>query len=122
MNISSLIVKTSPKEFNRVKNQIEEIDGCEVYLVDKASSQLIVVLQAPSSSEEMSINKYIESIPGVMSANMHYTYQESEINAQLKAIDGGVSEFLNDDSIRAEDIAYSGSIAHLMGERHKKKV
>ena len=51
---------------------------------------------------------------------MHYAYQESEINAQLKSIDGGISEFLNNDSIPIENIAYSGSVAHLMGKKRKK--
>lgn len=120
MNISSIVVKTAQDSFDCVKNAIMQIQGCEIYLEDEATHQLIVVVEAPSTEEEVAINKHIESIAGVMSANMHYTYQESEINAQLKSIDGGVSEFLNNDSIPIESITYSGSVANLMGKKRKK--
>ncbi|MCX2717544.1 chaperone NapD [Helicobacter sp. MIT 21-1697] len=120
MNISSIVVKTTQDSFNCVKNTIMQIQGCEIYLEDEATHQLIVVVEAPSTEEEVAINKHIESIAGVMSANMHYTYQEDEINAQLKNIDGSISEFLNNDNIPAENIAYSGSVAHLMSKKRKK--
>ena len=116
MNISSIVVKTTQESFESVKNAIKEIQGCEIYIEDKATNQLIVVIESQNTEEEVAINKHIESMAGVMSANMHYAYQEDEINAQLKSIDG---EFLNNDSIPAENIAYSGSIAHLMGKKRK---
>lgn len=120
MNISSIVVKTTQESFHSIKEAIRAIEGCEIYLADEASLQLIVVLEAPSSAEEVAINKQLELLPGVMSANMHYTYQESELNAQLRDNGEGVSEFLNDDSIKAEDIAYSGSIAHLLKQGRKR--
>ena len=119
MNISSIVVKTAQESFESVKNAIKEIQGCEIYIEDKATNQLIVVIESQCTEEEVVINKHIDSMSGVMSANMHYAYQEDEINAQLKSIDGSISEFLNNDSIPAENIAYSGSIAHLMGKKRK---
>ena len=116
MNISSIVVKTTQSAFNSVKEAILEVQGCEIYLEDETSSQIIVVLEAKSTQEEVAINKHLESLPGVINANMHYTYQEDELNAQLVSRQDGVIEFLNDDSIPAENIAYSGSIAHLMGK------
>ncbi|WP_334085284.1 chaperone NapD, partial [Helicobacter typhlonius] len=95
MNISSIIVKTTEEHFESVKEVIDELQNCEIYIADKPTHQLIVVVEAPSTEEEIALNKHIESLRGVISANMHYAYQESEINAQLKNIDGGVSEFLN---------------------------
>lgn len=120
MNISSIVVKTTQSAFDSVKEAILEVQGCEIYLEDKASSQIIVVLEAKSTQKEVEINKYLESLPGVINANMHYTYQEDELNAQLVSQQDGIIEFLNDDSIPAENIAYSGSIAHLMGKSKKK--
>ena len=120
MNISSIIVKTTEEHFESVKEVIDELQNCEIYIADKPTHQLIVVVEAPSTEEEIALNKHIESLRGVISANMHYAYQESEINEQLKNIDGGVSEFLNNDSIPIENIAYSGSVAHLMGKKRKK--
>ena len=75
MNISSIVVKTTKDSFNAVKASIREIKGCEIYIEDEATAQLIVVLEAPSTEEEMAINKHLESLAGVVSANMHYAYQ-----------------------------------------------
>lgn len=119
MNISSIVVKTTKDSFNAVKASIREIKGCEIYIEDEATAQLIVVLEAPSTEEEMAINKHLESLAGVVSANMHYAYQEEELNARLQTNSDGVCEFLNDDSIPAENITYAGSIAHLMGKTKK---
>lgn len=57
MNISSIVVKTTKDSFNAVKASIREIKGCEIYIEDEATAQLIVVLEAPSTEEEMAINK-----------------------------------------------------------------
>lgn len=121
MNISSIVIKTTQETFTSIKHSIQKIKGCEIYLEDEASNQLIIVLEAQNIQEEIEINKILESLPGVINANMHYTYQEEEINAQLKTMDDGVCEFLNDDSIPAEQISYSGSITHLMNKNRQKK-
>ena len=109
MNISSIVVKTTKDSFNAVKASIREIKGCEIYIEDEATAQLI-----------MAINKHLESLAGVVSANMHYAYQEEELNARLQTNSDGVCEFLNDDSIPVENITYAGSIAHLMGKTKKR--
>lgn len=119
MNISSIVVKTTKAAFEEVKKHIESTQGCEIYIADEATSQLVVVLEVPSLEEEIAINKHLESIKGVISANMHYTYQEEELDAQLKTNSQGVCEFLNNDAIDAQDIMYAGSIAHLMGKTKK---
>ncbi|MCH5313962.1 MAG: chaperone NapD [Helicobacter sp.] len=122
MNISSIVVRTTQEHFESVKDSIQALQYCEIYIADKPTNQIIVVIESPSTQEEVALNKHIESLTGVLSANMHYAYQEGEINAQLKEMDNGISEFLNNDSISAEHITYSGSVAHLMGEKsHKKK-
>lgn len=120
MNISSIVVRTKAEEFEHVKKLISEIQNCEIYLSDKESSHIIVVLEAKDIQEEVAINKHIESLAGVISAQMHYTYQEDELNATLQKMHDGACEFLNDESISAEDITYSGSIAHLMGKTKPK--
>lgn len=121
MNISSVVIKTTQRAFDSVKDSIQTIKGCEIYLKDASTSQIVVVLEAQNTQEEVEINKYLESLPGVISANMHYTYQEDELNAQLQTMNDGVCEFLNDDSIPAEQIKYSGSIAHLMNKDRQSK-
>lgn len=121
MNISSIVIKTTQESFASIKDSIQEIKGCEIYLEDEASSQLVIVLEAQDAQEEIQINKILESLPGVINANMHYTYQEEEINAQLQTMDDGVCEFLNDDSIPAEQISYAGSITHLMSKNRSNR-
>lgn len=121
MNISSIVVKTTQAAFDDVERAIMGLQSCEIYLKDRESSHIIVVIEAANAGEEMALNKYLETLEGVMSANMHYTYQENELNAQLRAMQDGGYEFLNDDSIPAEHIAYSGSIAHIMAESLKHK-
>ena len=120
MNISSIVVKTTPEHFESVQEMIDEVQNCEIYLADEATSQIIVVLEAANTQEEITINKHLEGLPGVMSAQMHYTYQEEELTAQLREMEDGACEFLNDESIPAENITYSGSIAHLMGKTKRK--
>ncbi|TLD81766.1 nitrate reductase [Helicobacter sp. MIT 05-5293] len=119
MNISSIVVKTHENHFESVKNIINEIQGCEIYLEDKSTHHLIVVIEAPNTEEEIAINRCLENLEGVISANMHYAYQEDEINAQIKTNEEGVCEFLNNTSIPTENIIYAGSIAHLMGKTKK---
>lgn len=116
MNISSIVIKTHQDHFESVKNIISEIQGCEIYLEDKATNHLIVVIEAPNTEEEIAINRCLEKLEGVISANMHYAYQEDEINAQLQTNEEDICEFLNNTSIPTENITYSGSIAHLMGK------
>lgn len=120
MNISSIVVKTTKENFDTVKQNIKNIKGCEIYIEDIPTQQLIVVLEAQSTQEEVAINKQIETMPGVISANMHYSYQENELNARLQTNQSGICEFLNDDTVSAENINYSGSVAHLMGKNKPK--
>ncbi len=70
MNISSIVVKTTQESFESVKNAIKEIQGCEIYIEDKATNQLIVVIESQNTEEEVAINKHIESMAGVMSAKV----------------------------------------------------
>lgn len=121
MNISSVVIKTTQEAFESVKDSIREMKGCEIYLEDEGTSQIVVVLEAQDTQEEVEINKCLESLSGVVSANMHYTYQEDEISAQLQTMEDGACEFLNDDSIPAEHITYSGSVAHLMKKNRQSK-
>lgn len=120
MNISSIVVKTTQEDYLSVRAQIEQIEGCEIYIEDNQSQQIIVVLEAPSTQEEIAINKHLESLKGVVSANMHYTYQEDELNAELKTNEQGICEFLNNTSIPAEQMNYAGSVAYLMGKKRAK--
>lgn len=121
MNISSIVVKTKPECFENVKYMIENIQNCEVYLSDEKSSQIIVVLEVDSTEQEVAINNALEQLEGVVNANMHYTYQEDELNAQIRQIDGSLPEFLNNDEVPLDSISYNGSVANLMGKKRLKK-
>ena len=81
MNISSAVIKTLPDSIN------------EVIEIIKAINEL-------------------KKIPKVISADIVYSYMEDEIGEEIAKLEENelVPPWLNNDSIRAEDIDYKGEL------------
>lgn len=108
MNISSLIVYTDNKN-ESVKSEIGKLKECEI--ITDAEDRIVVVVSSESIEDEIRVFKMIEGISGVVSVAMVYSYQEdAQENRERLEASGKISEILTSDDVKAEDIAYSGSV------------
>lgn len=108
MNISSLIVYTDNKN-ESVKAEISKLKECEI--IADADDRIVVVVTSDDIEGEIRNFKKIEAIKDVVSVAMVYSYQEdAEENRQKLEESGKISEILINDNVKAEDIAYSGSV------------
>lgn len=111
MNISSVVVKCSPRFLDSVLSDIEKCVGCEVYNYD-TQGRIVVVIEGETTEEESEKLKTISVLPHVLSAEMVYAYSESEFSAEegeFEKVPDSLLSMLNSD-IKAEDIVYRGHL------------
>ena len=110
MNISSIIVKTLPKNYNAVWLNLQESDLCEVHFGDKEKGIIIVTIEGECVEEEIEKLRAIEEMPFIISADMHMSYCEEELEKMMEDIDTQKTvEDLNKEK-KAEEITYFGSL------------
>ena len=110
MNISSVVLKVNPNNLQKVLKELKSSDICEVHLHDELG-RVIVIIEGRDISEEIRKLKILETMPNVISADMVYSYSEDELNEARSSFDTNASiEFLNDESIKAENIVYRGDL------------
>jgi len=111
MNISSVVIRTSPSNLEKVLEAIRDSDICEYHLHDE-KGRIIVTIEGTNVEEEISKLRLIQAIPGIINADMMYSYTEDELNEERKKLlDSDVlPEWLNDENIKAGDIKYQGNI------------
>lgn len=110
MNISSIVVKTTESKYQTILETLKTSDFCDVHFHE--DEKIVVTVEGASTDEEIKKLKKIEALQGVLSAEMVYAYSEDELEAERNSIElaGSVPEWLNDDSIRAEQIKYKGDL------------
>jgi len=110
MNISSIIVKTKPENYEAVWSNLVDSGLCELHFGDKEKGIIIVTIEGESVEEEIDKLLQIEELPFVISAEMHMSYCEEELDKMIKEIniDRTVEE-LNTEK-RVEEIRYFGSL------------
>ncbi len=111
-NISALVVQTRPEFLNDVLKSLQELNICDIHFYDE-HGRIVVTIEGKNADEEISKIKKIQSIPHVISAELHFTYTADELNEAIKEIERKQEEilnFLNDDSVPAEKIRYSGNL------------
>jgi nitrate reductase NapD len=104
MNVSSIVIKTSPEKLNGVMAILKDSALCEIHFHDK-SGKVIVTIEGENISEEMKKMKTIQNMPDVLSADLVYSYSENEMLEtveQMKTADA-VPEMLRDGSPGADD-------------------
>ncbi len=110
MNISSIIVKTLPKNYDAVWLNLQESDLCEVHFGDKEKGIIIVTIEGECVEEEIEKLRAIEEMPFIISADMHMSYCEEELEKMMEDIDTQKTvEDLNKEK-KAEEITYFGSL------------
>ncbi len=78
MNVSGIIVKTSPEHFTHVAAAINSVAGCEVDFHDE-TGMIVATIEGRTIGEEMSTLKSVQDIPNVFYANLMYSYSEDEL-------------------------------------------
>ncbi len=110
MNVSSIIVKTLPKNYDAVWVNLQNSDLCEVHFGDKEKGIIIVTIEGKNVEEEIAKLTKIEELPFIISADMHMSYCEEELEEMKKDIDfEHTLEELNTER-KAEEVGYFGSL------------
>jgi len=110
MNISSIIVKTLPEHLEDVKKEIDKTGFCDIHFEDERGI-IIVTIEGKNVEEEIEKVRILEALPNVISADMHMSYCEDELEEMKKEIidsEGIASEINADKPI--EEINYFGSL------------
>jgi nitrate reductase NapD len=85
MNVSSIVVKTSPEHMKEVINKINSHDLCEVHF-KAPDGRIVVTIEGNSIGEQVERLRLIEKIPKVLSANLMFSYCEEELSESLNQI------------------------------------
>jgi nitrate reductase NapD len=77
MNVSSIVIKTSPEHLKDVLGSLNSSDFCEIHFHDKLG-RIIVTIEGVNVDEEMKKLKLLQKTDRVLSAEMVYSYSEGE--------------------------------------------
>ena len=74
MNISGILVVTTPPNIDSLIDKLNALPGIEVHHIDRDNSKLIIVQEAESIRDEIDGLKKIKKLPGIVLADMvnHY--------------------------------------------------
>lgn len=78
MNVSSIVVRTSPDHVQTVLEHIASSDICEAHFHDE-QGRIVVTVEGRDIEEEMQKLKQIQGMPHVISAGLAYAYSEKEL-------------------------------------------
>lgn len=111
MNISSIVVMTSPEHTEQVVNDLKNSGLCDYHIHDDLG-RIIITIEGESISDEMAKLKMIETMPNIIAANMQMSYTEDELDSHKELIEktGPIPAVLLDENARAEDIIYNGDL------------
>jgi nitrate reductase NapD len=110
MNVSSIIVKVLPENFDEVRESLKNTGLCEIHFAEQDKGIIIVTVEGEGVGEEIEKVRVLENIPKVISADMHLSYCEDELNEMQKDFDFNktVDDINSDKPI--EEIVYNGSL------------
>jgi len=111
MNISGILVQAKAENVEIVVKRLEESGICDVYTHDNLG-RIVVTIEGEGIDEEIEKLNQLQTIEGVITADMHYSYSEDELSKAREefALGDEVPEMLNDDSLKAQDISYHGDL------------
>ncbi len=111
MNISSIVVQTTPQYVEEVVQNLKECEACDYHLHDE-KGRIIITIEGNGVKEELEKLKVIEAIPHVISADMQMAYSEEELDEHMEVLGNAelVPKILNDDSVDVENIIYRGDL------------
>ena len=112
MNISSIIVKARQENIDDVKKSIEETGFCDIHFVDNEKGIIIVTIEGKNVEEEIGKVRILEALPKVISADMHMSYCEEELEEMQKDLELNTENTLEEINSNKpiEEINYYGSL------------
>jgi nitrate reductase NapD len=82
MNVSSVVITTSPEHVQEVKESINSLDHCEVHF-HRPDGKIVATIEGEIIDDQMNILKRIQDIRFVLSASLAYSYCEDELTKSL---------------------------------------
>ena len=110
MNISSIIVKTRSEHIENVKQSLEQTGICDIHFADDEKGIIIVTIEGENVEEEIQKVRVLESLEHVISADMHMSYCEEELESMMKDIETNNSLQEVNSNKPIEEISYYGSL------------
>ena len=74
MHYSGILVRSRPANLDQCVNQVDACAGAEVYLTDRSSSSLVVVLETETLGQQESTLRALQDLPQVATADLVYHY------------------------------------------------
>jgi len=105
MNISGILVITTPEHIDDVSQQLKALPGIDIHFTDSGTGRIVITQEAETISAEVDGLKHIRTLPHVTLAEMssHYFEEDRElIEAIPPELDdeslqqGTVPSYLND--------------------------
>jgi nitrate reductase NapD len=111
MNISSIVVQTTPKYLDQVVEALVACKECDYYIHDD-KGRVVVTIEGNSVDEELAKLRVIEAIPHVISADMQMAYSEEELEEHMEVLENAdlVPKMLNDENVDPKKILYRGDL------------
>jgi nitrate reductase NapD len=112
MNISSIVVQAASKYIDDLVKLFEEADYCDYHFHDKERGKIILTIEGKGVEEEIKKLVKIQGLPNVMAADMMQTYQEEQLDEEIKLMNEQdfVPEVLQREDIAVQDIIYNGDL------------
>jgi nitrate reductase NapD len=111
MNISSIVVQTTPKYIEEVVQSLKACSVCDYHMHDE-KGRIIITIEGNGVKEELEKLRVIENIPHVIAADMQMAYSEDELDEHMEVLNESdiVPKVLNDDNIDPNKIIYNGDL------------
>ena len=112
MNISSIVVQTTPKFLDEVVEGLKASELCDYHFHDE-KGRIIVTIEGEGVEEEIKKLTAIQEMPHVVAADMSFAYSENELDAERDKLEKEgttLPEWLNDENATYADIEYHGDL------------
>ena len=112
MNLSSIVVLTTPQYIESVIQSIKESGEFEYHLHDE-KGRIIVTIEGEDTEEEIRKLKTLQQLPNVISAEMVFAYSEDELDKERNKLENdndNIPEWLNDPDADISKINYGGDL------------
>lgn len=111
MNISSIVVQTTPEYLDQVVENLKNCEVCDYHIHDD-KGRIIITIEGNGVKEELAKLRVIEAIPHIISADMQMAYSEEELEEHMEILENAdlVPKMLNDDNVDIDKIIYRGDL------------
>jgi nitrate reductase NapD len=112
MNISSLVVRTSPEYLEEVVESLNTSEHCDVHFQDE-EGKIIVTIEGENIGDEMKKMAAIQKMAHVLSAELSYSYNEEDLSDAMERLENqesAVPDLLEEENPDVRKVNYSGRL------------